>query len=432
MKPLRLAVLVFAAAVAASADTITLNDGRTYDGSIVEETETHVKIRTAKATLTLARKDIADITRGGSSPIPERDARLEALTPSEPEGYLETAEWLCKEGRGALDISILRRLCNISAVFDRKSACRAQLLLAAELFKSGDRQGAARAYVRAFNADPANEEAKKKSDEMRVDLEAVMKKEMAELGTIMDLILVGNYAEAAPRMKRAKTLGFSDRATDYMATTMAALADDLQSRVPCKPCGGTATAVCGACKGKCVIRCSTCDGKGKKKGFVAGEATTSIANSVCRTCIGMGSLLCIACKAERTVTVNYGGTVLAAPVTIPCVAGKERDALREAVDMTKYTKPGTEINVSSIAANTPTAGGRLACPTCRGIAFNPPSTPPDLEGIRKFRDAINDRLTGKVPIDVEGRAGGVHDEELLGDGGYYYRKGQWVESGETK
>ena len=275
----------------AFADKIVLNDGRTYEGIVLEDTEKGVKIRTSKATLTFPKNQVKSVERG-SNPLALREQKLEALSPDDPKGYLEAAVWMAGEGKEAMDLPTLRRVRDRSSL-DPPSP--AQLLLGRVLLEGGQRAEAARAFMRAANADAGNQEAAKKWAEMRKEVADTARKEMAEIAAAIDDVVAGKYPEALPRLRRARTLFGAEKARAHMGTTLDELADDVQRRVPCKPCGGKATISCHGCKGKGVIRCSVCDGSGRKTGFTAGEgAAGSFPKSVCRSCIGIGGSRCSA------------------------------------------------------------------------------------------------------------------------------------------
>ena len=141
MKHAWLAAIFLAAAAVVLADKVVLNDGREYEGLIVEENDKQVKIKTSKATLSFPRDQIRSVEKG-SSAVAERVTRLEGLEPENLQGYLDAAEWFAGDGKIAADLPTMKRVCNIASR-DRAVACRAQTILGDYLVGQGDRLAAA-------------------------------------------------------------------------------------------------------------------------------------------------------------------------------------------------------------------------------------------------------------------------------------------------
>lgn len=414
------------------ADKVVLNDGRTYEGAILEDSDTQVKIKTPKATLTFKRDQVKSVERDSSgAALAEANGKLEALSPDQPELYLEAARWFATDGKEAGDDQVLRRLCNIAAYLNRNQACEANLILGRALLEKGSRADAARAFLRAANADAANAEAKKKSGELKGELEALAKRDLEAICQALDLAIAGAYAEAIPKLRRCRTLMYADRAVELMKTSIDGLSDDLQRRVPCKPCGGKGQAACVPCNGTGIIKCNVCDGSGTKKGFTTGKGgSAGISSGVCRSCCGQGSVLCLPCKGAREVDIALWcpRTAERGSVTVKTEASSWRLDLKREIDLVKYTSVSKEgWVVEGILAKPITAGGIRSCPTCKGVKFDPPPTPPDVKAIQAYREALNDRLTGKTPIEVGGAQGEVYDADVVDDGKFRFRSGKWTE-----
>jgi hypothetical protein len=104
MRALLLAAFCLAFAAASFADKVVLKDGRSYEGVVLDENETSVKIKTAKATLTFQRDQVASVERVAGGALQEREKRLAALDPARPAEYLALADWLTGKGRDAYDL----------------------------------------------------------------------------------------------------------------------------------------------------------------------------------------------------------------------------------------------------------------------------------------------------------------------------------------
>ncbi|MBI2923322.1 MAG: hypothetical protein HYY18_19880 [Planctomycetes bacterium] len=427
MKHAWLAALFLAAAAVALADKVVLNDGREYEGLIVEENDKQVKIKTSKATITFPREQIKSVEKG-SSAVAERVTRLEALDPENPAGYLDAAEWFAGAGSVAADVATMKRVCNIASR-ERSLACRAQTILGDYLVGQGERLGAARAYQRAAAADPKNEEAAKKAAETKGEFEEVAKRDLKDLLETVKLVIDARYAEAIPRLRKSRGLFFADQAPPILHKSLKDLADDLQLRVACKPCAGKGQVICPFCGGKGFTTCSNCDGKGVKRGFVAGKGEERFSEKACRSCIGMGSILCTTCKAERSVTITFVGAYIgqAASVQVETTSGKEREQLKIKMSLTTYVMNDGGQKVTSVIAQPVVKGGMKACATCKGIPFAPPETPPDINALNEYRKMIDDRITGTVPLNLSERTGEFCDEDFLDDGCLRFRNGKWIE-----
>ncbi|MCE9581047.1 MAG: hypothetical protein K8T20_00875 [Planctomycetes bacterium] len=428
MRSIYLALLVVAIASVALADKLVLKDGRSYEGVVLEENDTSVKIKTAKATLTFARDQVASIEKV-SGPLQEREEKLAALNPANAEGYLAVATWMTVgKGKEVFDLPTVRRLCAIASKLNPALACDAQMLLGNKLETLGTHREAATCFAMALVAKPGDPDARIRLGEVRGALETDAKKEMEQLAACLDLVVSERYAEALPKLQKAESLATAELAKGFIGMTIEDLTRDIARRVKCTNCDGLGIAECPACKGDGLIECAECGGSGSKKGFTAGKGEDGIASKVCRTCYGIGSLLCVKCKAERTIEIKYLYFMNSTKPdsTVKATAGHEADALKTEIDLIKYVNKTVAVPVAGIRGMPPTAGGRTPCGTCQGIKYAPPSSPPPLDKIRLFMSEVTDRATGQKPYDVIPNVTETWDHTILTDGGVRYKDGKWV------
>ena len=424
--------LCLATCTAVFADKIVLNDGREYEGVIVEETETTVKIKTARATVSFARNLIASIDRAsGGGLLVDREKKLAALDGTTASGYLAAAEWMTGPGRETLDMQVLRRLCHAAASLDPKVAPAAMLLLGKELVAAGSRREAGRAFLRVLIADPDSPTAGKALASLRKELEVEARRNLTDLRSALDLVVKEKYEEAAPNLRKCADGHFSDASPTYVQMTFSDFATAIQKRVHCTPCGGLGILTCDVCGGDGLFDCEVCDGSGKQNVAGGTDPVTAFAETACRSCSGLGTVLCKNCKAERNVEIEF--VLLQRPppnshpkVTVHAVAGKERDGLKIWIDLVKFkTLDNGAIPVKSVLGLPITAGGKVTCARCAGIPYGPPKTFVNKDGVTSWIAAIDDRLRGHTEIDLFGAVDGVFDPAIIA-GGIRYQAGKWV------
>jgi hypothetical protein len=428
VKRLLLGLLVFACAAAAFADKIVLNDGRTYEGVIVEETDESVKIRVGKGALSFPKSQVKSIERGGTDNAGQLEQKLAALDPAKPAGYLEVASWLCGDGRPVLEIKLLKRLCNGAASLDKSLACKAQMLLGKELITVKDQTGAARAFKMASNADPADKDAAKRAGEMESMAIIGAKDDLKQIRAAMTLLTDKKLVEAIRAMRICQNGYFGPEAAKYFGMPLDKLADQLQKRVPCDGCGGRAEVKCLQCSGKGTNICGACDGTGKRKGMSMGvDAGGGFKNSVCRSCFAMTSYLCEKCKAERVVVVRVHQVLSVfktKDIKITMKAREETEALKKEFDLITMRTKDNVWEVEGVTIQEPYIGGKVTCGTCKGIPFEANAAPLDLSGLDLYCKEIDDMLQGKRPIDALRVADATFDAEIV-DSGLRYKDGKW-------
>ncbi|KAF0243932.1 MAG: hypothetical protein FD180_2961 [Planctomycetota bacterium] len=423
LRTLFLTTLCLAFSAASFADKVVLKDGRTYEGVVLDENDASVKIKTAKATLTFQRDQVASVERAAGGALQEREKRLAALDPAKPADYLAVAEWMTGKGKEAYDLPTLRRLCAIASKLDANLSFDAQMLLGKSSEALGMRREAAMCYARAKLSKPANPEVRVRLDDLRQGLFDDARKEMEQLAAALDLVIQDRFEEALPKLQKAGALAKSEDAQRLMGMSVEELTRDIAKRVKCRTCEGAGEASCPACGGKALQTCSVCDGTGAKKGFSAGKEESGISNSVCRTCFGIGDLLCVKCKAERDIEIDYGYSVKR---KVHATAGHEADALRAEVDLIKYVLKGSTRCVVSIHGLPPCPGGKTPCGTCQGIKYEPPRTPPPKDKIQLFMVEVVDCVKGQKAYDVVPAASTMYDPAAIADGCMLYRNGKWL------
>ncbi|MEK7468098.1 MAG: hypothetical protein AAB074_11845 [Planctomycetota bacterium] len=423
MRLLRLAALCLALAAVSFADKVVLKDGRTYEGVVLDDNDTSVKIKTAKATLTFQKDQVASVERQAGGALQEREQKLAALDPAKPADYLALANWLTGKGKDAYDLPTLRRLCAIASKLDTNLAFDAQMLLGKTVEPLGMRREAALCYARAKFAKPGNPEARIRLDDMRQGLVDEARKEMEQLSAALDLVMQDRFEEALPKLQKAGTLAKSEDAPAVMGMSVDDLARDIARRVMCKNCAGTAEAKCPACDGAAMLKCGVCGGTGSKKGFAAGKGESGFCDSVCRTCYGLGDLLCVKCKAERDIWIYISN--LSTHRTVRATAGHEADALKTEIDLIKYTRRGGLNSVVSIVGQPPCCGGKTPCGTCQGIKYAPPANPPPKDKIQLFLIEVTNCIKGQKPYEVVPSVAEAYDRAVLADGFTRYRDGKW-------
>ena len=418
---LRLSLLVAFAALV-YADKVTLKDGRVFEGEIIEEDATHVKIKTAKTALAFKMEEIASVEKG-ISPVQERGTRLEALDGETGATYLETALWLSEAPKDVQDEKLMRRLCNAASFLDPESAAAAQNLLGNWLLNAGKRPDAAEAFARVMKVDPNNANARKQLESLNAEIVAKARKDLEALKKALFPLRDLKWAEAIPMMRKANKLYFADKCQQYVKSTIDELADDLQRRVPCTSCKGAATRPCTVCKGKGTTECVQCKGTGIRKSH---PPKPTFAQEICSHCYHTGHLLCTGCEAERWLTVHYGGEVNGKKsVDIKIASGVEKVELSKVLSLSKWTSRDGAVRITSITAGAIVKGGTFTCRECKGIKFDPPPTDVNTFGITDYLNAIDALLSGKEKIEGVVIPEKAYDEEDVAEKKFTWKAGKW-------
>lgn len=425
----RIAVLLMAVAAVCHADKVTLKDGRVYEGVVLSEDDATIKIKTSRATLTFRKDQVESVERSGGGPVQEREKRLEALDPSRPTAYLELAQWMSGQGAEAFDLPTFRRACAAASKLDRNLAYDAQMTLGRKLAEIGQRREAAAAFTRAGRIRPDDGAAKKWLDDLQGGLRDDARKQIEELRTALETVANDDLPAALPRLRRCTANALAEKAKDYLGMTWDAFLKDVARRVKCEPCDGTALVKCPACEGKGVYTCSVCLGSGEKKTFTAGKDKFAMfANSVCRTCYGLRTVLCAKCKAERWIVISL---LYAKEPDSPkdkrvkTTGGEEASDLGSEIDLGSYKSRDGGF-VTGMTAEVVVVGGRTPCGTCGGVKYDPPADPVNKAGVNLYIQAATDVVEGRAAYDVVGPTNGDYDEQVLSDGKLRYKEGKWT------
>ncbi|MCE9581046.1 MAG: hypothetical protein K8T20_00870 [Planctomycetes bacterium] len=368
--------LVLAAAIIAQADRIFMKDGRTFEGKVIEETDDVIKLKMSKGTIPLKRAEIDRIEKGVSV-AEEVDAMLEALTPSNPTGYVEAAEMCISKGTG--DGPTIERLGNIATSLDPSLCSRAQTAIGDWYSQKGNRARAAVAYLAAYTADWKNQAVRDKFLKHRDSLAEQKKSQMKRLGESIQLAIDDRLAEAIPGLQASLNAPGACLVSTYVPTyrNFAALVADIRARVPCKTCAGKLWIKCYSCNGEGSFKCAACAGKGykelKKNGVV-------VEKKDCAPCSGTGSIRCAKCR-ERS--------------------------------------------------------GEIRCTACKGVVPRAAGTW-DRRGLISFKAAIDERMVGSLSAEEQtgpklARLGTTtFDESFTEDGKLVFSGGKWVKPEEKR
>lgn len=426
MSVARVLCLCLALAVAAAADKVVLKDGRSFDGVIVEENDSSVRIKTSKATLTFPREQIASVERAGGAAA-EREVRLATLDPTKPAGYLETAVWLAGDGKDACDLPTLQKLCAAASKLAPSQAYQAQMVLGKRLEETGARRKAAFAYARALLAKPGDAEAGGKIEGMRQALVDEAKADLEQLAAALELVLADKIAEALPALSRAEGKAGSELASAMLGMSMTAFHLDVANRVPCKDCEGKGVRYCVVCEGKAMNVCKECNGTGERPG-ATGTDMEDFAKKVCRHCFGLKNLLCERCKAERDVVISYVplGSSRRADATVHTKAGAEAEALKKEINLNTWMQVHSGHKLWGIRYEEPTVGGKSTCATCAGVKYTPPAVPPPLDKIREYLLEVKGFAEGRKTYDPVPAVKEAWDASAIADGLLRYRGGKWL------
>lgn len=414
-------------AITALADKVTLKDGRTYEGVVLDDSEAGVKIKTPKATVTFPRDQVASVEKSGGD-VQELEKRLSALDPEKPADYLALARWLRGPGKPVFAELTFKRLCSYVSFKDPNLACEAQVLLGEWEESEGTRRAAATAYVRALMARPGDGDVRSRVERIKGHLVEDARGEMQNLVKTMECLIAEDLASGYERLLKSDMLATAELSKQFLGMTIPEYTKEVRRHYKCRECGGSGEVQCSSCSGDGLITCSACDGSGKKKGFTAGKDKAGIADSVCRSCHGLGSILCGKCKAERKVVLSFvvWDKLRHDDISVMTEAGHEADALRAEIDLGSYTLKGSTLPVAIIACDKPKKGGRCQCGACGGIKWVNPVAPLDKEAIRKYRNEIADILDGKKPYDPVPKPSETYEKSAIADGCYRYKEGKWV------
>jgi hypothetical protein len=383
MKRILLSAALLALGAAASADKVYRKDGSVLEGTVVEETETHVKLKMKMGVVPIPKADI-DRVEKGESPVGQLEAKLEALTPAAPADYLSVAEWCVRAD--PVDLALVDRLTNIAIGLDPALCGRGNAILGDCYAKKNARGEAAECYLRAFLADWKNDEYRRKFLDHRSGLEEVQKNQVRRLRDAMTLALENKLAEALPGLRASKNAPAANLISAYNPkyASFAAFLTDVESRVPCKSCSGTGLVRCVTCSGSGKLDCPGCHGKKKKEIKKNGKVIDTVN---CDNCDGKGYLSCTRCL----------GKAVANP------------------------RPG-----------------RVKCGTCKGVIPEKSSIVWDKAKLTAFRNALDQRMGGSLPVEEQvgpklPRLGTVmFDTSYVDDGKVVYSKGRWVDPDEKK
>ncbi len=419
--------LILMGASAAFADKVILKDGRTFEGLVIENDETQVRIKMAKGVVSFPREQVESVELLDKA-LHQREEKFEALDPEKPAGYLATAEWLTSEGKDGCDLATLQRLVSAAVKLDPSLAYRAQMLLGARLETESRKRDAATAYARALRAKAGDAEATSRIERLRPLLQGSAKDELALLGACLQLILDGKYAEALPLLAKCERQAMTEAASRVLGVTFEALHEDISSRVRCSLCEGKGSRTCPACEGQGATTCAKCKGTGLAKNLEGNEGEVGIADKICRTCWGLRTILCRKCEAERDVTISYAMVRgrRREDSKVHAKAGAEEAALSKFIDLGKLEFRKSHEPVWGIGAGDPSPGGRIRCDACGGREFNPPSAPPDVDRIRRYLVEVRDCESGRTNYDAIPVVTDLFDPSPIADGKLRYRGGEWV------
>ncbi|MCE9584773.1 MAG: hypothetical protein K8T20_19960 [Planctomycetes bacterium] len=418
-------------ALEAVADKLTMKDGRVFEGRVISENDREIKIRTARATLTVPRDQVERIDKGTST-LQQRDEKLEALTLEKPEEYIDVASWLLGEGASVWDSDLFRRLCAIPVAQDPRLAVRANLVLGRGWEAHGRPEEAAEAWARAEAADPADPEARRLAASGRKTLESAARRRVEALRNALRAASNENFAEAVPVLRNSQGGPGATEAEASLGRSLDAMTTDLQRRIRCKPCEGTAQIECPLCKGTGALQCADCGGTGARSSFTTGREAKGTERKLCRACLGMGNALCTNCKAERDVIFNpaismdLNGKKTVMGIRIHTTAGHEFDEIRKEINLRDLTTQTGGTDVTSVLVEKVNPGGKRNCPSCGGVKFDPPAQEVDFKALSAATGALDAKLTsgGSFLRDLQPQS--RYDEKVIADRFWLYSNGRWV------
>ncbi len=162
-------LLLAAAAAGAWADELTMKDGRTLEGKVVEETAAAVKIELLNGSvLHIPRADVIKIERGKS--VAEQVAeQLEALQPGNLGAYVEVGRF-CLERKPLVELG--RRVLWVAVWLDPARASELLVTIGDSITHPREKGHSWHVYQRARLVDPANELARGRIESYPADLRA--------------------------------------------------------------------------------------------------------------------------------------------------------------------------------------------------------------------------------------------------------------------
>jgi hypothetical protein len=424
---LRAGILCALAAVA-FADKVVLKNGKTYEGTIVEQTDAVVKIRTAKASLTFQMDQVASVEKGEWT-VGELEKRLAALDPAKPAGYLEAAKYMAGPAREGFELPLFKQLCEIASSLDKQLAYEAQTLLAKELKASGDKRALAHAWRRALVARPKDAEATRELEPLNAEFVKVGQFQLRNLAEALDLVLSDTLDQAAPKLQAVDPTLLPDDIFRELKMPIEKFAADIRSRVRCKTCLGLPKIKCPGCQTPGEMPCTTCAGKGRTPAAVEkNDPNEKFAEAVCLACFGTGMRLCVECKATRPFLVEFKpeGKKSRKPVRITVQGGHEMEELEKILKTKTWQSREDGLFVSAIVAEKVLTGGEIVCPECKGAVFAPPQSPVEHDPVKATLDAANLYIDGTKTWDPLGFEPAAFDQDAVRDGCFRRQKGKWV------
>lgn len=428
MKFLFRAVLVLACLAPAYADKVVLKDGKVYDGIVIEQTDTAIKIRTAKAVYTFPMDRVASVEKGESQ-LALRDRYYDALDGVTAQAYVDAARWLAGAGHEFYDEKMFRRLLEIATFLDARSGYEAQKMLAKHFQELGETRLTVIAWRRALRAKPGDEETLRALEPLEQDLTQASKATAKDLCGALDQILCDILEDAAPRLAKIDAKLLPEHALRALDMPFDKFRADILARVPCKSCRGARKLPCPDCDGKGEIICKKCNGKCRRPEWQErADANEHFAEAVCPACHGVGSFSCAKCDAKRPISIQFQvvGSSCHAPIEVTPVPGKDTDALEAVINLKTYkSKDGSP--VGALVPCKPISGGEITCPTCQGALFAPPMTAINKETVKECLEDLQDYALGRktwTPIDEA--ALDRYDTEEVADRLFKFKNGKWT------
>ncbi len=405
-----------------------LKNGKAYEGTIVEQTDALVKIRTAKATLSFQMDQVASVEKGEWA-LGELEKRLSALDPSKPGAYLDAARYMAGPGREGFDLPTFLRLCEIASSLDQGLAFDAQTLLAKELGAAGEKRAASRAMRRALVARPGDAGTLRALEPLNKEVVRLAELQMKNLVTALDEVLCDSLDLAAPKLQPMDPALMPEDVLRELKVPFEKFTADIRSRVRCKTCAGQRILKCPGCVTPGENVCKACAGQGRTPAAVAkNDPEAKFGETVCLACHGVGLELCKECKATRQITIEFKpiGKKPKSPVVVNAEAGREAEAINKVVDPKTWRSREDGGYVSGIVAGSVKGGGEITCPACQGAIYSPPMTPIDSDSVQATRDAASKYVEGLKTWDPLGFEPAAYDQDVVRDGCFRRQKGKWV------
>lgn len=421
-------LIALAAAASAFADKVVLKNGRIYEGTITEQTETLVKIKTAKAALSFPMDQVASVEKGEWA-LGDLENRLSALDPSKPATYLEAARTMVGPGREGLDIPTLRRLCEIASRLDAELAYDAQRLFAKEMKILGDTRATSRAWRRALVARPKDAEAIRELEPLDRELLKLAQFQIKQLSAALDQVLCDALDQAAPKLRTIDATLMPEEVLRELKVPLDKFTADIRSRVRCKRCDARRILKCEPCQGSGEQTCAACKGKGRTPAAVEkNDPNEKFGDAVCIPCRGIGTILCPDCKATREVTIHYKPEKNRKrdPDYVNTESGKETEAIDKVLSPKTWRSRHDNAWAASLTASKAKGGGEITCPDCQGAVFSPPMTPIDNTSVSACRELAEKYAQGIKTWDPLGFEPVAYDQDVVRDECFRLQKGKWV------